>query len=712
MTKRKRIIVVITMITLFIIGYSMIYTQNNVQRNIQVSELENFKNCVETESSAINILLTQEFQRIDKITNKLKMADDTQLPDIFATIIDTNDYADGFIVQTDSNYLARDRTYKKNFKNMDLIHNALLDNRTTIEYVPTENDPEASLYFVTPFEQNGKTAVLLLSYTISNLNEQLLRYQFDKLASTTIVDKQHNVIIGSDSSQLNSIRTTSNYDNGQIQYSDDKSFIYIKEKLAYDDWTLISFTNLESVNFWKRLDGTISLLLSSFVLIMIGFAILIFIKILILNRNDKFSNTDTSKAFKRKAERIIKRHKDQRFIIIKLDIKDFKLINRQYDFKTGDLVLHNTAAALKYTLQNMNHLITRVGTDDFIILFPYHKHIDLNTLRANFITCFKRNMGTTFETSIIFPTGQYITTYEDACQINIDEILEKVNFAHRQAKKYDQLHIVSYNEKIEQQALFKKNIRDRMENALINDEFLLYLQPKYDTQRKKICGAEALVRWVDTEGNMIYPDNFLPIFEKDGFITKLDFYMFKKTAQLIKKMIDEHTELYTISVNFSRLHLMQKDFVKKLCSIADYYKVPHHYLEIEITESAVFENIDIIKRLLIDLHDAGFTLSMDDFGSGYSSLALLKDIEVDVLKIDKEFFNESSDTVRSKILIENIFHLANQLSIRTVAEGIETLEQVLMLERFHCDMIQGYYYAKPMPAEQYYQTYLQLSDNL
>lgn len=708
MTRRKQIPVIIAIITLLTVGYSIYYTQNIVQHNILVSDEKNFQKSVEIESNAANMLLTQEFQRIDRIITILKQVDAVHLPNIFSTVIDTNDYTNGYIVQTDGSYLDDDRTYHRNFKEIELIKTALNQKKTLIEYVPKYSDSEANLYFITPFQQNGNTVALVLCYKKSKVNEQLAGYQFDQRNSAVIVDKQNNVVLGSETPQIASIQMASTNNINEIQYTEDKSVMYMKRSLAYDDWTLITSTTLENSNSWKYLEEAISILFPFLIIILIGFAILLFINYIFSTRYDKFSNTYTPKTFKRKAEKIIKHHSDQRFIIVKLDIKDFKLINRQYDFKTGDLVLRNTAAALEHALHKMNHLITRAGTDDFIILFPYNNHLDLDTLRTTFISRFKQNMGNSFETSIIFPTGQYITTYEDACNINIDEILEKVNFAHRHAKKHDQLHIITYNEKTEQQALFEKSIRDRMENALLNDEFLLYLQPKYDTQQKQICGAEALVRWIDVEGNMIYPDKFLPIFEKDGFITKLDFYMFKKTAELIKKMMDEGKQPYTISVNFSRLHLLQSNFVDELCRIADYYDVPHHYLEIEITENAVFENIDIIKQLLIDLHQADFTLSMDDFGSGYSSLALLKDIEVDVLKIDKEFFNENSNTERSRILIENIFHLANQLQIHTVAEGIETLEQVLMLERFHCDVIQGYYYAKPMPVDQYYKTYFQV----
>ncbi|MPM67461.1 Phytochrome-like protein cph2 [bioreactor metagenome] len=201
-----------------------------------------------------------------------------------------------------------------------------------------------------------------------------------------------------------------------------------------------------------------------------------------------------------------------------------------------------------------------------------------------------------------------------------------------------------------------------------------------------------------TQTIKIYKD-FIPILESNGYIVKTDMLMFEKSVKFLRNMIDNNLKPIRISVNFSRIHLANKHFVEELCKIADKYAVPHEYLEVELTESVLSDNVMKIQELISELHRNKFTLAIDDFGSGYSSLSLLKDIEVDVVKIDKEFFVQSKIPNRSKIVIENIITMSNDLNALTVAEGIEIGEQVEILRDLNCDMIQGYYFFRPMNAD-------------
>ncbi len=414
---------------------------------------------------------------------------------------------------------------------------------------------------------------------------------------------------------------------------------------------------------------------------------------------DKLTGAMTLEAFKRSAKRMLKKHPDVEYVFVKLDIKNFKLINRVYDFAEGDRVIRNVALALRSILPQGKSIYARCGVDDFVLLIPYTDRETLDDQRERFIEEFRGLMGPRFTTRVDFPTGQYITAPEDHEKPDIVDILEKVNFAHRAAKAKEHFDtIVDFVSDIEETALLEKAVEDRMAGALTDDEFVLFLQPKVSVADEKLCGAEALVRW-EVNGKMfMHPTAFIPVLERNGFIVKIDMYMLRCAVRKIRALIDAGEPPFPISVNFSRCHLSNENFVNDICTIVDEYDVPRNYLEIELTESAVFENTERISGFIAELHEAGFRMSMDDFGSGYSSLALLKDLDVDVLKIDKAFFDGDFRSKKSTVVLSSVFSMAQNLDMTTVAEGVETFDQVSMLRELKCDIIQGYYYGRPMPG--------------
>lgn len=246
----------------------------------------------------------------------------------------------------------------------------------------------------------------------------------------------------------------------------------------------------------------------------------------------------------------------------------------------------------------------------------------------------------------------------------------------------------------------KQKIEIRMEDALANGEFKMYLQPQYSLLDESVSGVEALVRWQLPDGSLLPPNDFIPIFEDNGFIRKLDYEIFCQACQVIRHWLDTGISPVTVAVNFSRLHLNNKSFVSELCGIADKYCVPHELLEIELTESVIMNNMETLTTVEQQFHRAGMRLTIDDFGAGFSSLGVLKDFRFNTLKLDRSFFEESEDPVRAQVVIAMVIQMAHELSISTVAEGIEDRAQVELLKKLDCDVIQGYYYAKPMPPEE------------
>lgn len=473
------------------------------------------------------------------------------------------------------------------------------------------------------------------------------------------------------------------------------------EKLNYNDWYMLSAVP-ESIATQAMV--TVSNDQRDFTVV-VGVCALIFLIavlgswLLERSRIDKLTGGLTLEAFKRTAKKIVK-DRTHTYVFVHLDVKNFKLINRMYDFAEGDRVIKNIAEALRVAIPAKQTAFARVGTDDFVFVLPYIDRANLDAQREVFIETFKKLMGPDFTTMVEFPTGQYVLTDEDFPRPDITEILEKVNFAHHKAKQQTRSDtIIDYVSDIEKEALLEKAVEDKMSGALTREEFTLYLQPKVSLEDEKICGAEALVRWQVNGQLFMHPTDFIPVLERNGFIVKIDYYMFERAVEKVRTFLDEGETPIPISVNFSRYHLNNEKFVEELCEIADSYQVPHEYLEIELTESAVFENIELIVKLVDELHEAGFTMSMDDFGSGYSSLALLKEIKVDVLKIDKAFFGHTADSHRSHVVLSNVFTMAQQLEMKTVAEGVETKEQVEFLRTLNCDIVQGYYYARPIQGD-------------
>lgn len=248
-------------------------------------------------------------------------------------------------------------------------------------------------------------------------------------------------------------------------------------------------------------------------------------------------------------------------------------------------------------------------------------------------------------------------------------------------------------------------MKEDLLNSINNNEFKIFLQPKFDTVSEKIVGAEALVRKV-VDGNIIMPDKFIPAYEKTGIITILDMYILKEICKLQKKWRELKFPLIPISINESRHHLKNQNHVQELQDIINEFGADTRLIELEMTENTVIEDILRAKKAAESVKKLGFVVSMDDFGTGYSSFNILKDIKIDILKIDKSFFNDLENNKRARIIIEAIIKMCKKLKIKTVAEGIETKGQVDFLKKIKCDIIQGYYFSKPLKIIDFENKYL------
>ncbi len=286
-------------------------------------------------------------------------------------------------------------------------------------------------------------------------------------------------------------------------------------------------------------------------------------------------------------------------------------------------------------------------------------------------------------------------------QVDVDQIYHYASAARQEVMGNEGQYIKVFDQQILEEQLWKRKVEDSMESALLNKEFQIYLQPKYSPVSGKLVGAEALVRWISPTDGLITPGCFIPIFEENGFITQLDDYMISGVAKLQSERKLQGKKAVPVSVNVSRAHFTREDLAEHICQLVDSYGTDHGSIELEVTESAFFGDKDMLQRIIKELKVYGFSISMDDFGAGYSSLNSLKDLPIDVLKLDMEFFRGEDVEKRGEIVVKETIQLAKNLNMKIVAEGIERKDQVEFLAEQGCDMIQGFYYAKPMTVQEF-----------
>lgn len=388
---------------------------------------------------------------------------------------------------------------------------------------------------------------------------------------------------------------------------------------------------------------------------------------------------------------------DESIAVIHFDIDRFKIINAFYGAREGDRLICYVANAIRTVMTEFDSRSTfgRISGDVFAICMPYRELADIYNVLERIKERIRRH-----SVHYYLETCAGIYLIEDK-NMDVAEIFDKASMAATQCKEKYMVHESMYTKELSDSLKREQQIIDEMDEALAKNEFVVYFQPKYEVEGRSPGGAEALVRWQKPDGTMVSPGVFIPIFEKNGFITKLDYYVWEKVCQFIRGELDSGRKPAPISVNVSRVNLYDPKFLESLIDLVERYKIPPKYLHLELTESVFSDNATIIQDAVFYLHKAGFTILMDDFGSGYSSLNVLKDVDLDVLKIDMKFFSKGGTAEKGAKIIEAVVKMAESLNMTVIAEGVEEQEQVDFLTKLGCDYIQGYYFAKPMPQEEY-----------
>ena len=391
----------------------------------------------------------------------------------------------------------------------------------------------------------------------------------------------------------------------------------------------------------------------------------------------------------------LKKDSNKNAAFIFLDIDNFNLISTLYGYEESVENIRRIYSIIQDCVGEKG-IIGRNSSDQFCVMYFYDDPEECEKILRNFFKNIHDNAR--FETMLRPSMGIYIVEDHDE---DIHIMLNKARTAHETVKYTDDTIIAYYDTSFRDKKYQNKHMEKKMEDALEANEFVPYFQPKYDAKTGKICGAEALVRWITTEGNIIPPGQFIPLAENNGFVRELDKTMFVQVCNLQKKLIEHGITPVPISVNVSRQLLYDKSFADYYCNYMKEVDIPADLVELEITESAFFEDIDLFRTTLEKLRNFGFKILMDDFGTGYSSLMMLHSVPIDVIKLDKSFIDDYEDEKGSSI-IQCVLNLASMLKLPVVAEGVETKDQYIYLKDSGCDVIQGFYFSKPLSADEFY----------
>lgn len=458
--------------------------------------------------------------------------------------------------------------------------------------------------------------------------------------------------------------------------------------------------------------------LYKFIVIVIGIFTMILLVICEFNVLDSFQKnqllkTDydsltqlwTRQRFEIEATRLIKRFPNNKFMIIETDIRGFKFINENYGEEQADNLLKYISSIVNKYAMEYKGIVGRGFADHF------YTFIKVSSVH-NSMAAFKETLNQIneevkmYEIPFFLKFGiSYLMPHNDAKDVTIQGLIGQASFAKSTIKNNLTQQYAIYNAKLLHKINEEQFIETHMEQALEKHEFFIMYQPKIDLKNDRIVGAEALVRWNNSKMGTLRPDQFIPLFEKNGFITKLDFYVYEEVFKFLDELVKEHKCIVPISVNMSRNHNKPEKFMNNFLKLFKKYEITPDLIQLEILERSVMDN-NTLKDITNSLHREGFTVAIDDFGSGESSLNMLTQIPVDVLKFDKEFLSSSTNEngeldKKSASFIEILVNLSKHLDKKIVFEGVETKAQRDFLKSIDCDQAQGFFYSCPLTKDDF-----------
>ncbi|MEG0768737.1 MAG: EAL domain-containing protein [Ruthenibacterium sp.] len=586
------------------------------------------------------------------------------------------------------------------------------------------------IVFAVPVWHDGKvTSVLFLGYELEKLTERIDISFYHKSGLAFITDSDGKVLLHPKADRIgkniievaksrNRAAAVEQFENGLahgesgvshfVMKEDDRFFAYAPIQDA-NDWFLI--TSLPAKSVFERSQKVVFLTVLLIVAVSVLFACAtLYIavtkkkanaRIVKLAYYDTLTGAANTERFKLDANALLSEAGAQKYTLLNFDVKQFRYLNNDLGYSAGNNFLIHIVHCLTGALAK-GETFARVGADQFLILF-FSRESEAET--RGFIERLRNQIAAWNQPSDGYYSAQMAFGVYKMEHGNTDIMssIEKSNLARKAAKVSYDSDIAFYDAEMQRRIDRDKEFEKAMPAALENGEFKLFIQPKYDLLSEKIVGGEALVRWIKADGTMVMPNDFIALFEQTGAIYKMDMYMLEQLCRFVRSQLDRNLHTVPISINQSRRYMYSPAYVDDICEKLRACAIPAQMIELEITENIVYTDLDKLMKVLEVLHQKGFCISLDDFGSGYSSLNVLKDLRVDTLKLDRFLLSQTLNSKREKTVVANIIRMAKELEMSVVAEGVETYEQVLFLRACGCETAQGYYYSEPVPADTFEQ---------
>lgn len=729
--------VIAVIICICFLAFSLLFIFHIMRLNQQESA-SYLNESAQQSQTAIEKQITGDFQTLDGIAecvSDLDVLNSEQVGNLLKRINDNNVFIRmGF---ADKNgridfYDINGETHENMDISREYFFNDALSGKDVISR--TTKDPivqgEYINYYAVPIHKNGEVIGVLCAVNEASVLRKIIDTPvFNDRGFTNIVDNNGEII-------MRSVQTGERYDNiiqlndlGILSVEDQEklnqalskgeslSFVYesnegkemaVLKPVGVNDWFVLTVAPQSIVKDYYNKTA-----IGMFLIVLAACLIFLYLlyhqsKIMAKSRNellkaayvDPLTGKRNNARFLIDGERVLRESRNAPYGIWYCDIKKFKFLNDLYGYEKGDRILKGLSNILE-EYSREDDLFCRVSADNFAGIRSYHERVELIDWFNELVRKISESeMGKTRRLPVELCMGVYCTE-EQSENLTINDMIDRANMAQKSIKNQAGSQMIFYTEEIRNQTIKETEMEARGKKALEREEFVVYMQPKVNIQENNIiAGAEALVRWKTSNG-MISPGEFIPLFEKTGLVVDLDRYMFEKACQWLRTYLDAGRPGINVAVNVSRLGLFQEDFVEYYSGIKQKYQIPDFLLELEFTESVMLDDSNAFMGVVETLQKNGFSCSLDDFGSGYSSLNVLKNLSIDILKLDILFFKEGTDLRRERVVIANTVTMANELNIRTIAEGVEDMEQVEFLRGIGCDVVQGYVFAKPMPLQDF-----------
>ena len=715
----KYMVLSLVILLLFFIGiiiYSNILKNKlSGQVNITLSEVAYQNKMVVESQISEQRNLVKQLALVIESENSLT---NNHVLDTIKKIYQNGDYKNiGIVTPEKTIYISADGDFTTKYAN---YFDSLEDKESLIILDNDTINNQFSIFISEPITSiSGDKGCLFFSYDIKLLVSKLSIPSFNGEGYTYIVDSNGDKILSSNNK--NSFNNFENIYDALVSANDKNTKVAnsLKEKIINGEEGLLIYNNKVDktmyylpldVNDWYILtvvpSTTINTSYNSIMLMTImliigitGLLIFLLITIILTNyvKNKRLYNliyvdpiTNGYSYTKFSNEVLLRGDSHKKKALLALDLNNFKLVNTLFGYENSNKILKEITQLINKRCSN-NGFSTRKMADHYLIYYEYGNEDKL----IHFIENLYQDICALkiFETDYMIVPSIGVYTFTKL-EESIESLENKAIIAWKNIKKDNYTYYDIFNDKVLSEMLENKKILDKLIKAIDNDKLDVYYQPKYDTISKKIIGAEALLRFKDSDGTMISPAVFVPIAEESGFVTMIDDYVLKKVCIDINYLKEKGFEI-PISINLSRKKLENGNFVKKYLEIMKNLNVCVNDIEIEITEGTILSDNKAIKRSVKSLKKHGFNILVDDFGTGYSSISILKDLDIDEIKIDRSFIIDNSEKGRE--IIKYVFNLALALNVKTTAEGVETEEQYNLVKSFKCNTIQGYYFSKPIP---------------